>query len=109
MKARIRKKKDSLRQKRKEKLIAETVPQLRHRIFELEKGAEQMRKALDALLIQTTITWGTAERDEETGEILGWRLLVPNVPIEDTLAAYALKASPDKDNYTLGVFRREET
>lgn len=107
MKARTIKKRDHLRQKRKEKLIAETVPALRHQVFELQKGAEQMRKALDALLIQTTIAWGVTERDEETGEILGWRLLVPNVPIEDTLAEYALKASSDGEQYTLGVFKKE--
>ena len=108
MRARVAKKKDALRQKRKEKLILDELPKLRAQVFALQKGGKDLQKVLDAILIQAAMKYGAAEVDEETGEMLGWRIEIPDVAVEDTLAKYSLKAEKRDGMYVLGVFSKSQ-
>ena len=107
MKARVTKKKDALRQKRKEKLILNEMPKLRAKVRQADAAGEELRRMLDAILIQTAISYGACEKDEETGDVLGWRLELPDVAVEDTLGKYTLKASKSEGKLTLGAFEKD--
>lgn len=105
MKARVAKKKDALKQKRKEKLIANDLPKLRAELYQAKRGVYDLRRVMDALLINAAIRYG--DQEEEDGEVLGWRMTLPDDPVEETLKKYTLKAEKVGAMYVLGVFEKD--
>ena len=61
---------------------------LRERLGEADQAAAELCRAVDAILIQTALTYGQEALDEESGEKLGVRLTLPEYRVEDLLARY---------------------
>ena len=82
---------------------------LRERLGEADQAAAELCRAVDAILIQTALTYGQEALDEESGEKLGVRLTLPEYRLEDLLARYEVRARPDRQagTYVVGVAARE--
>jgi len=75
-----------------------------------DKGMDELRQAMDAILAQVGVAAGKEIKDEESGELLGWRITIPQVPVSATLEKYEVRATLDRraKEYTIGVLLREE-
>lgn len=82
---------------------------LRERLGEADQAAAELCRAVDAILIQTALTYGQEALDEESGEKLGVRLTLPEYRVEEMLARYEVRARPDRQagTYVVGVAARE--
>ena len=72
-------------------------------------GIDELRRTADGLLAQIAITYGKKVTDEETGEVLGWRLTIDKFSVADVLGKYTVAANYDplRDKYVVGVFPKE--
>ena len=67
-------------------------------------GSTQIGKAVDAILIQTALTYGEAAIDPDTGEEIGKRLTLPPVEVSERLKGYEVQAAKDDGGqYIFGV------
>nr|DAP75356.1 MAG TPA: hypothetical protein [Caudoviricetes sp.] len=72
-------------------------------------GSTQIGKAVDAILIQTALTYGEAAIDPDTGEEIGKRLTLPPVDVSELLKRYEVHARRDSDGqYIIGVGLRDD-
>lgn len=72
-------------------------------------GSTQIGKAVDAILIQTALTYGEAAIDPDTGEEIGKRLTLPPVEVSELLKRYEVHARRDSDGqYIIGVGLRDD-
>lgn len=87
-------------------------------IGDLEKRLEgaaaaniEVHKAIDAILAQAAVRYGERVRDDETGEEVGWRMVVPVFSVDDTLGQYEVRTRKDEaaGEYIVGVMERRET
>ena len=62
--------------------------ELRRKILSAEQGALQLRKIMDALLIQAAVGYGDKTED-------GYLMKLPNEAVEDVLAGYKVFAEKD--------------
>lgn len=84
--------------------------ELRRRLREAYAGNAELRRAVDAVLVHTALTYGQEAVDEETGVPLGHRLPLPFFQIEDILGRYEVRTRRDENTmeYIIGVVSREE-
>lgn len=72
-------------------------------------GSTQIGKAVDAILIQTALTYGETATDPDTGEEIGKRLTLPPVKVSELLKRYEVHARRDSDGqYIIGVGLRDD-
>lgn len=73
-------------------------------------GDRQMHMAVDAILAQAAVKYGAPVRDEESGEPLGYRLVLPAFSIEKTLNRFEVRARRDEEaaEYVIGAMERRE-
>lgn len=83
---------------------------LRRLLENAEAGALQTHRAVDAILAQTSITFGEVVRDDETGADLGHRLTVPTFRVAEILSKYQVRTRRDRESgaYIIGVVPRGE-
>lgn len=74
------------------------------------RGASEIQRGVDAIVAQTALTYGVDVLDEDTGELLGKRLVLPAFSVEDILSSYEIRARKDKmtQEYVVGVVPREK-
>lgn len=84
--------------------------QLRGELHVVRRGVEETGKLVDATLAVTAVTYGETVRDEETGDILGYRLTIPPFSVAETLARYRVSARKDErtGDYIVGVMERKK-
>lgn len=87
-------------------------------IKELERRHEnaveanmEMHKAVDAILARLAVKYGRKVKDEETGEVIGFRVTVPVFSVDDTLRQYEVRTRKNAaaGKYTVGVMERRAT
>lgn len=72
-------------------------------------GSAQVSNAVDAIVIQTALTYGEAAIDPDTGEEIGKRLTLPPVEVSELLKRYEVHARRDSDGqYIIGVGLRDD-
>lgn len=71
---------------------------------------KEAHRAVDAILAQTSVKYGEQVKDDETGDDIGYRLVVPIFSIDDTLGRFEVKARRDvvAGEYIVGVMERRE-
>lgn len=71
---------------------------------------KEAHRAVDAILAQTAVKYGEQVKDDETGDDIGYRLVVPIFSIDDTLGRLEVKARRDVEagEYIVGVMERRE-
>lgn len=75
-----------------------------------QRGAAEIQRGVDAIIAQAALTFGTDVADEETGEHIGKRLVLPAFSVDDTLARYDIHARKDEATqaYIVGVVPKEK-
>ncbi|MBD5161436.1 MAG: hypothetical protein HDT14_05365 [Oscillibacter sp.] len=70
----------------------------------------EIHRAVDAILAQVAIKYGERARDDETGEEIGCRVVVPAFSVDDTLRQYEVRTRKDEaaGEYIVGVMERRE-
>lgn len=72
-------------------------------------GSAQISNAVDAIVIQTALTYGETATDPDTGEEIGKRLTLPPVKVSELLKRYEVHARRDSDGqYIIGVGLRDD-
>ena len=89
---------------------ARTIASLNEQLSGTDAAVRDLSGMVDAILIQTALTYGEDALDEESGEKLGVRLRLPEYRVEDLLARYEVRARPDRQagEYVVGVVPRGE-
>lgn len=84
--------------------------QLRGELHAARRGAEETGRLVDAVLAVTAVQYGETVRDEETGDIIGFRLTLPPFRAAETLERYRISARKDEatGDYVVGVMEREK-
>ena len=84
--------------------------QLRGELHDARHGVEETGRLVDAVLAMTAVRYGETVRDEETGDIIGFRLTIPRFSAAETLARYRISARRDEltGEYIVGVMEREK-
>ncbi len=84
-------------------------------IRDLEKWAEnaveanmEIHKAVDAILARVAVGYGERAVDDETGEEIGWRMVVPAFSVDETLKQFGVRTRKDEAAgvYIVGVMER---
>ena len=72
------------------------------------EGLKEMTQFCNALIIQTALSYG--RREEEEGEVLGWRLELPALDVRALGEKYERRSRRDAESNTLviGVLPRED-
>lgn len=75
------------------------------------KASIEAHMAVDAILARLAVKYGEPVKDEETGEVIGFRVSVPVFSVDDTLRQYEVRTRRDAaaGEYTVGVMERKET
>lgn len=75
------------------------------------KANVEAHKAVDAILAQVAVKYGERARDDETGEEIGYRMVVPAFSVDDTLREFEVRTRKDETagEYIVGVMERRET
>lgn len=70
----------------------------------------EIHKAVDAILARLAVKYGERVKDEETGEVIGFRVSVPAFSVDETLGQYEVRTRKDETagEYTVGVMERRE-
>lgn len=73
-------------------------------------GAAQVSNAVDAILIQTALTYGETVKDHATGEEIGKCLTLPPIKVSELLKRYEVHARRDgiDGRYIIGVGLRDD-
>jgi hypothetical protein len=70
----------------------------------LMDGNREMQQAVDAILAETAVKYGTVQRDAD-GTVMGWNISIPCMIVDETLKRYEIRARRDEptDSYQIGV------
>lgn len=87
---------------------ARMIEMLKGRVEDAGAGAVQMMQYADCVCIQTAISYG--EREEEDGEVVGYRLELPALDLHALLEKYEMRCRMDEIKRTviIGVMERKE-
>ncbi len=91
-------------------LLRREVSRLREHNEMLDAGAKDLRKASDALLVALGRRFGEEVYDDETGELIGWRISLERPSVE-ALKDHRISARIDQetDRMVIGIIREEAT
>lgn len=89
---------------------ARQIASLNEQLSGTDAAVRDLSGMVDAILIQTALTYGEKVLDEESGEGLGLRLRLPTFDAGDLLNRYAVRARVDEEakEYIVGIVPREE-
>lgn len=81
---------------------------LRGALEEARRGSAEVQILVDGVLIATALQYGEEVRSEESGALLGRRLVLPGFRAEELRSGYELHARRDEKtgDYVLGVVER---
>lgn len=73
------------------------------------KANIEAHMAVDAILAQVAVKYGERAKDDETGEEIGYRMVVPVFSVDDTLKQFEVRTRKDEaaGEYTVGVMERQ--
>ena len=115
--------KANMRNRDKIKVLEKELGRYRKKVFDQSRELErykrrcdihdeailQLNASLDAILIQCALKYGREEREE--GKVLGHRLELPIVDVQNLHHRYEIRARKDEETfrYIIGVVPREES
>lgn len=80
---------------------------LREQVVTAHAGLAQLSMGMDAFQAQTALKYGTMAIDEDTGEELGWNMLLPLYSMEETVEKYEVHTWRKEQEYFVGVMERK--
>ena len=85
-----------------------TIQEQHKALMQADNGNRETQMLVDAVLTAATLACGTAARDQDTGEDIGWRLALPMFDIKEIREKYEIRARRDEQaqTYVLGVVPR---
>ena len=89
---------------------AKEIARLQEKDRDAGAGLTGLSRSMDATLACVALKYGEVVKDEETSEVLGYRLELGKFDIEQTLAQYTVHTgwNEDKTGYTVGVMAKEK-
>lgn len=77
-------------------------------LMETQEGALELQRAMDGVLMAAALEHGEAVKNDQTGEIVGWRLRIPDIDAGRMAEQYLLHARKDLENggYVVSVVPR---
>lgn len=81
---------------------------LRLELKDAREALTQVSVLTDQVLVATAEKYGTEVRDEESGDIIGYRLEIPKTLVMNALKDYEVKTefNKDTDRYIYGAVKR---
>lgn len=89
---------------------AKEIARLQEREAELGRAITEISRQANAFRIRLALKYGVEVRQEESGDLLGWRLTLDKYDITETLNEFETKMSWDAtgEGYTIGVWAKEQ-
>lgn len=107
MQTKTRRKKDSCKAMSKNKAQLEVIKELKKELAATKIGAAQLKQIVDALIIRCAVKYGKKEKDEN-GNVLGYRLVLPNELCQDVIDKYEMRSEKRGDKMIIGVVPRDD-